>query len=333
MGTTSRRTKEKLMRTWGRYGIAVASFAAVSAAVAAATLAQQSGAPTITRFAPVQGLVGSQITIYGQNLAGAQVQFNGVTAKKVTVNAAGTQIVAIVGPETMDGPGPVGVITAGGTVESKTNFTVSPPTGAKSQTGAAKNLKPAILSITPLKAKVGAKVTIKGSNLGGAMSVSFGGIKALYTVPSATKIVAVVPKLGKSGAIKVVTGVGAVTSLLHFVLVTSTPTTTTTGPLGGGTTTTGTGAGTTTTTASAALIGDPVAGAAVWTSAGCGSCHVMKAAGSTGQVGPSLDDVKPDQPTVVQQVTNGGEIMPAFSPQYSATQINNVAAYVYKSTH
>ncbi len=110
-------------------------------------------------------------------------------------------------------------------------------------------------------------------------------------------------------------------------------TTTTTTALGGGTTTTTTTASGSTSTALAALIGDPVAGAAVFTSAGCGSCHILKAAGSTGQVGPSLDDVKPDQPTVVQQVTAGGEIMPSFSPQLSATQINNVAAYVYKSTH
>jgi mono/diheme cytochrome c family protein/uncharacterized cupredoxin-like copper-binding protein len=94
-----------------------------------------------------------------------------------------------------------------------------------------------------------------------------------------------------------------------------------------------TSAGGTSTEALAPLIGDPVAGAAVFASAGCGSCHILKAAGSTGQVGPSLDDVAPDQSTVVQQVTNGGEIMPAFSPQLSSTQINNVAAYVYQSTH
>jgi cytochrome c6 len=120
--------------------------------------------------------------------------------------------------------------------------------------------------------------------------------------------------------------------------VTVAATTTTTAALGSGsaggkTTTSATGGGGTTSTPLAALIGDPVAGASVYTSAGCGSCHILKAAGSTGAVGPSLDDVKPDQQTVVQQVTAGGEIMPSFSPQLSSTQINNVAAYVYKSTH
>jgi mono/diheme cytochrome c family protein len=115
--------------------------------------------------------------------------------------------------------------------------------------------------------------------------------------------------------------------------VATSATTTTAALTGGGTTTTAAAGGGTTSTALAPLVGDPVAGAAVFASAGCGSCHILKAAGSTGQVGPSLDDVAPDQATIIQQVTNGGEIMPAFSPQLSSTQIDNVAAYVYKSTH
>jgi mono/diheme cytochrome c family protein len=113
------------------------------------------------------------------------------------------------------------------------------------------------------------------------------------------------------------------------VTITAKPPTTTVPLTGGGTTTTSTSH----TTTSAALIGDPAAGATVFQSAGCGSCHTMAAAGSTGTSGPNLDSLGADQPTIVQQVTNGGEGMPAFSPQYSATQINNVAAYVYQSTH
>jgi mono/diheme cytochrome c family protein len=139
---------------------------------------------------------------------------------------------------------------------------------------------------------------------------------------------------GHAGAgMKGLIGVG------EAVTATAAATTSTTAALGTGSsksstggTTSASGAGTT-STALAPLVGDPVAGAAVFASAGCGSCHILKAAGSTGQVGPSLDDVAPDQATVIQQVTNGGEIMPAFSPQLSSTQINNVAAYVYKSTH
>ena len=137
------------------------------------------------------------------------------------------------------------------------------------------------------------------------------------------------------GGMKGLIGVGEAVSAASAPATTST-----TAALGTGKSSSTSAAGTstsaaagTTSTALAPLIGDPVAGAAVFQSAGCGSCHILKAAGSTGQVGPDLDDVAPDQPTVVQQVTNGGEIMPAFSPQLSSTQINNVAAYVYVSTH
>ncbi len=84
----------------------------------------------------------------------------------------------------------------------------------------------------------------------------------------------------------------------------------------------------------APLVGDPTAGAAVFQSAGCGGCHTLKAANSAGTAGPNLDFVAPDQQTVITNVTFGNAMgMPAFSPAYSATQIANVAAYVYKSTH
>jgi mono/diheme cytochrome c family protein len=91
-----------------------------------------------------------------------------------------------------------------------------------------------------------------------------------------------------------------------------------------------------TTTAAAgggATKGDAAAGKAVFTSAGCSGCHTLKAAGSTGNVGPNLDQLKPPEATVVHQVENGGGAMPAFKGQLSAKQIQDVAAFVYTSTH
>jgi mono/diheme cytochrome c family protein len=79
--------------------------------------------------------------------------------------------------------------------------------------------------------------------------------------------------------------------------------------------------------------GDPVAGKAVFETAGCGGCHTLKAAGSTGNVGPNLDDLKPSEDKVVEQVTNGGGGMPPFKGQLSAKQIQDVAAFVFTSTH
>jgi outer membrane protein assembly factor BamB/cytochrome c553 len=62
--------------------------------------------------------------------------------------------------------------------------------------------------------------------------------------------------------------------------------------------------------------------------ANCGSCHVLNAAGTAGQVGPNLDKVKPDAATVERQVRNGGGGMPAFEGSLSDAQIAAVAKYV-----
>ncbi len=70
------------------------------------------------------------------------------------------------------------------------------------------------------------------------------------------------------------------------------------------------------------------AGKLVFAKAGCGGCHTLKDAGSSGNVGPNLDQLKPSQAAVAKQVTNGGGVMPAFKNSLSPAQINAVAAYV-----
>lgn len=80
------------------------------------------------------------------------------------------------------------------------------------------------------------------------------------------------------------------------------------------------------------LTGSPTAGAKVFGSAGCGSCHTLAAAKSTGTVGPNLDQLKPDYRAVTAQVTNGGATMPSFKKTLSTQQIADVSAYVVKST-
>ena len=79
--------------------------------------------------------------------------------------------------------------------------------------------------------------------------------------------------------------------------------------------------------------GDPAAGQKVFASAGCGGCHTLKAAGSSGNVGPNLDQLKPDAARVAKQVTNGGAVMPPFKAALSPKQIQDVAAFVATSTH
>ena len=78
--------------------------------------------------------------------------------------------------------------------------------------------------------------------------------------------------------------------------------------------------------------GDAKAGEAVFQSAGCVSCHTLEAAGSTGTVGPNLDEAKPDVGRVIDRVTNGSGVMPSFKGQLNEKQIQDVAAYVVAST-
>jgi len=95
---------------------------------------------------------------------------------------------------------------------------------------------------------------------------------------------------------------------------------------GGGGTGTPTEPGSTTTEPAAA--GDAAAGKQVFESAGCTACHTLADAGSTGAVGPNLDEAKPPASLVVDRVTNGKGAMPSFKGQLTETQIQDVAAYV-----
>jgi len=76
------------------------------------------------------------------------------------------------------------------------------------------------------------------------------------------------------------------------------------------------------------LEGDPSNGAKVFAAAGCGGCHTYEVAGSSGTVGPNLDDAQPDSGLVIERVTNGQGAMPSFSDSLSKQEIADVAAYV-----
>jgi mono/diheme cytochrome c family protein len=80
------------------------------------------------------------------------------------------------------------------------------------------------------------------------------------------------------------------------------------------------------------LKGDPTAGKAIFTSAGCVACHTLADANATGTVGPNLDDAKPDYRLATARVTFGKAAMPSFKGQLSTQQIADVAAYVVKAT-
>ncbi|MCI0636617.1 MAG: c-type cytochrome [Actinobacteria bacterium] len=63
----------------------------------------------------------------------------------------------------------------------------------------------------------------------------------------------------------------------------------------------------------------------------CATCHTFAAAGSTGTIGPNLDESRPSQELAVDRVTNGQGAMPAFEGTLSPEQIRAVAEYVATS--
>jgi cytochrome c6 len=75
--------------------------------------------------------------------------------------------------------------------------------------------------------------------------------------------------------------------------------------------------------------GDPAAGKEVFLGdGGCGSCHTLADAGTSGSIGPNLDESMPDLALAVDRVTNGSGAMPAFEGQLTEQQIQDVATYV-----
>ena len=65
----------------------------------------------------------------------------------------------------------------------------------------------------------------------------------------------------------------------------------------------------------------------------CATCHTLKDANSDGNIGPNLNEIKPDISRVLMAVTNGIGVMPAYQGQLSDEEINAVATYVVESTN
>tara|TARA_B100001996_G_scaffold183776_1_gene140465 strand:+ start:55 stop:381 length:327 start_codon:yes stop_codon:yes gene_type:complete len=64
--------------------------------------------------------------------------------------------------------------------------------------------------------------------------------------------------------------------------------------------------------------------------AGCAGCHILKAAGSEGNVGPNLDTISLTEEYVKEMVTYGLGVMPAYGEENILTkeQIDIVSFYV-----
>ena len=65
----------------------------------------------------------------------------------------------------------------------------------------------------------------------------------------------------------------------------------------------------------------------------CATCHSLDDANSSGNIGPNLNEIKPDISRVLMAVTNGIGVMPAYQWQLSEEEIEAVATYVVESTN
>jgi cytochrome c6 len=63
----------------------------------------------------------------------------------------------------------------------------------------------------------------------------------------------------------------------------------------------------------------------------CAVCHTLKAAGATGNVGPSLDELKPDKARVLAVLRTGSGVMPRFADALSEQEMDAVAEFVSKA--
>ena len=65
----------------------------------------------------------------------------------------------------------------------------------------------------------------------------------------------------------------------------------------------------------------------------CGTCHILQAAESTGNIGPNLDQLKPSIDQIIYVVKNGIGVMQAWEDILSSKEIEAVAYYVFSSTN
>jgi hypothetical protein len=134
------------------------------------------------------------------------VTIGGVPASEITVGSD-QYLYARVGPGAKTGP--IVVTTRAGTATATPAAIVFPC----QSTGTAA-VKPTIASAAPKKAKGGKKLRLTGSGFVGTTSVTVGGIKALYAIPSDNLMYVIVPADAKTGqeTIEVKNNLGSATS-------------------------------------------------------------------------------------------------------------------------
>jgi hypothetical protein len=181
--------------------------------------ASAQSAPTLSYTNPVNGPVGTSVTIVGNYFGATQgsstITFNGTAA--TPTSWSNTQVVAPVPAGATTGPV---VVTVGGVASNKVNFTVGTP--------------PTISYTKPVNGPVGTSVTIVGNYFGvpqGMSTITFNGTAATPTSWSNTQVVAPVPGGATTGPVVVTVG-GVASNKVNFTVGTP-PTISYTNPIDG----------------------------------------------------------------------------------------------------
>jgi hypothetical protein len=144
--------------------------------------------------------VGTTVGFLGQGLTGAtSVSFNGTPATSFKI-VSDTFLTAKVPVGALTGL--VSILTSSGTLISSHNFKVLP----------------AVTNLSVTSGTVGTPVTITGSGLTQASKVTFGGVKAAFTVTNDSTIATTVPTGAKTGKVAVTTPGGAASSPTTFTV-------------------------------------------------------------------------------------------------------------------
>ena len=65
----------------------------------------------------------------------------------------------------------------------------------------------------------------------------------------------------------------------------------------------------------------------------CSTCHTLLDAGSNGDIGPNLNEIKPSFERIVMAVSNGIGVMPPYEGILTSKEIKAVAIYVSEKSN
>ena len=90
-----------------------------------------------------------------------------------------------------------------------------------------------------------------------------------------------------------------------------------------------------TTPAPTKVVGNVKVGRSLFIAHDCGACHMMAAANamSPSGIGPDLDASKKTYAQMITQITKGGQGMTPYAHVLTPAQIQDLAAFVYTTSH